>query len=1026
MSNGICHEFIITDLEGTDALYLVNYAMETKPAAWRVELFGGLLARTGDHTLGRIPTQKTAALLARLVYPPCRRYPREQLVDLLWPDADADSGRNRLSQALVWLRPQLEPDGTARGSVMAADRAAVGLEPEAISTDVADFEAALKRAAGAGDDFQSEISALLKADTLYQGELLPGHYDDWVLTERRHLAEAHLDALHRLAALYEQAGELDLAITYIRRMLDADPLQEEAHCDLMRLLAASGRSAAALRQFQELERLLDRELGAAPSVAARALADRIRHNELPPAASVAASGSTYFPPLPIPLTRFFGRDSELARLHQTVRDEKTRLVTLLGAGGSGKTRLALEGAARLSAAFRGAVAFVPLAAIDDPSAIPAAIAAALLLPRSAAGPLDDLVSALSARPCLFVLDNLEHLIDGAAPIVRDLLMRLPLLTVLATSRQRIGLEGEQELSVTPLPLPSSAGTSPEDLLASASVQLFVDRARSVRPDFAVTPGNAAAVARVCERLEGVPLAIELCAAWAQTLTPAQMLTQLSRRFDLLVSRRSDIAPRHRTLRAALEYGYVQLAPDLQRMFAFLSVFRGGWTLEAAEAVCVEDGAALPSVLDALTELQERSLLVAEEAGAEMRYRMLEALREFAAEQRTLAMETSLRERHAGYFLRLVLDAEMQMTGPQQATWMARLEVDHDNLRSALTWTLETDVQTGLRLASALTTFWAVRGFAAEGQDWLTRLLAAPPSSPADGREALFTRAKALNAQGHLARARADYLASESAVREALSLWRSLGDDAGIAATLQILATLTYFREDYSGARAFLEEALVLGRRLGKPALIASTLLNLGNIAMEQCEWPQAWDLFSESLLLCRAEGDPNKVASALNNLGLVARYRNDLVSARAMFQEDLALCRELANRSGAAIALLNIGTVERLAGQFVPARRALLEAVTLAREVGDRRALAWCVKGLGHLACAEEDYAAGVCLLAASESLRAALGISFKPADPEELTRDSDLARAAMGNAAFDTAWKTGFNRTLDAALAEALPGGTG
>jgi predicted ATPase/DNA-binding SARP family transcriptional activator len=993
--------------------------MATSPIRWRFELFGGLSAGAEGHTLGRIPTQKTAALLARLVYPPCRYHPREQLVDLLWPDADADSGRNRLSQALVWLRPQLEPNGAVRGSVLLTDRAAVGLDPGAISTDIADFEAALKKADTVSDP-EAQIQALVRADDLYQGELLPGHYEDWVLAERHRLTEVHLNALRRLAGLYERAGDFDAALAGIRRVLDADPLQEEVHYDLMRLLAAGGRTTAALRQFQELERLLARELDVSPSPASRALADRIRRADPPAAVQEATGGPTRFPLLPVPLTRFFGRTAELARLEQMVQAEGVRLVTLLGAGGSGKTRLALEAAARLARPFAGAVAFVPLAALDDQGAIHAAIAAALLLPRVGAPALGDVVAARSTHPPLLVLDNLEHLIDGVAPVVRELLARLPSLTVLATSQQRLGVEGEQELSVAPLPLPTSVGASPKDLLSSASVQLFVDRARMVRPDFTITPQNASAVAQVCERLEGVPLAIELCAAWAQMLTPAQMLTQLARRFDLLVSRRADIAPRHRTLRAALEYGFVQLSPDLQRVFAFLSVFRGGWTLPAAEAVCVEEGGEAPLVLDAMTELRERSLLVAEEVGTEMRYRMLEALREFAAEQRTLAVETALRRRHEAYFLRLAEEAELHLTGPQQAVWLARLEIEHDNMRVALAWALETEAQTGLRLASALANFWSVRGFTAEGQNWLARLLALPVQ--AENREALFVRAKALNAQGHLARARADYSTAETAAREALGLSRGLADETGIIASLQILATLTYFREDYPGARAFLEEALVLGRHLRKPALVASILLNLGNIAMEQCDWPQAWELFSESLALCRAEGDPNKVASALNNLGLVACYRGDLVSARSLFQEDLALCRSLANRSGAAIALLNLGTVERMAVRFGPARESLREAVTLALEVGDRRALAWCVKGLGHLACAEGDFGMGVLLLAASESLRATLGISFKPADPEGLERDTRLARAALGEFAFDAAWTAGLSLTLDAVLNNALP----
>ena len=1040
---------------------------DTNEDVWRIDLLGDLQAQRGSHRLTHFQTQKTAVLLAYLASYPQTRHTRERLIDLLWPEAEPQAGRNRLSQALSWLRLHLEDSDRLHGRVLLADRYSLGLNPEHIVTDVNAFDTALRNAEHAPQ--ADRIAMLQRAAEAGQGEFLAGYYEDWILVERRRLQTLWLTTAQRLTAHYEGERQWESALDLARRALASEPLDEAWNTTFARLLAASGQPSAALRHLRAWERTLDQELGDTLSEAARALVEQIR--QMPPSTthslpSTPLLGSparpvpqTPAPSLPTPLTRFFGREAEMEQIRTLIVAEQARLITLTGLGGSGKTRLAIEAAARLSAVFPQAVLFAPLADLNSARHMLDRLADLLHLSRSSATALSvdlqtQVAEALASRPCLLILDNMEHLMPEVTEIVRDLLARAPLLNVLVTSRQLLGLEGEREIPLPPLSVPMPAllsGSAAEHAASGAleitasvlaqidSVRLFVDRAQASRPSFQVTARNARDVAQLCARLEGLPLALELCAAWAQTLSPAQMLAQLARRFDLLVSRRADIAPRHRTLRAALEYSYLLLPPPLQQMFVRLSVFRGGWTLEAAHTVCTEavpspvPSSAIPAsgvllapvsdpsppsqvatmlpTLTALTELRERSLILVEEAGdagETMRFRMLETLREFAREQQTLAVETEIRQRHALYFLHLAETSQPHLSGAQQRDWLWRLEADHDNLRQALAWATATgSPTTGLRLGIALTSFWDTRGYASEGQEWLARLLALQQEETSNP-EAQTLRAKALNSCALLARSLARFAEAERYVASALELWRELDNASGRTVSLQLLATLAYSRENYTDARRLAEEALALTEQTGDAAGAAGARTNLGNIAMEQRRWDDAWELFSESLRQHQADGNLKRAANALNNLGLTARYRGDLRTARALLEQSLAICRDLADKSGTAISLLNLGAVARLEGSFDTAHTALEEATLLAIESDSKRALAWCARERGHLACAEHAFETGMRLLAAAEDLKLALGMSFNPADPEELTQCSAQARVALGDSAFDALWTSG------------------
>jgi predicted ATPase/DNA-binding SARP family transcriptional activator len=1138
---------------------------------WRIELLGGLRVQHGARSITHFPKQKAGALLAYLAYYAHHSHPRDALVDVLWPEVDPEAGRNSLRNVLHALRHLLEPAGTAAGDLVIARRGTIGLDPAAFSTDVVDWHAALQAARQAGS-LSERALRLIRAVDLYRGELLPGFYEDWILTQRPLLAEEHLGVLHQLVSLLEHAGDRERALEYARRAVSADPLREEAQYDLMRLYAAAGRPSAALRQYHELERLLREELGESPSAATRALADELRCDartvvvarrgrvgrsplalESPPssptertasfaggdpheavasveplpstgsgpaggggasrraatapgagpragadrsarpsAATAAPFTVVEAPALPPQLTRFFGREDEIAWVVEALRGG-TRLVTLTGPGGSGKTRLAIAAAGRLAEAFGGAVGFVSLADVVPPASPKAdegslrrrildAVADTLGLGRSLhVDPLEQVVEALRARPWLLVLDNVEHLVAEAAPLVRALLERVAMLTVLVTSRQRLGIDGEQEFALLPLPTPRRSDP-PGRLLEYASVQLFVDRARAVRPEFQMTEANAAAVAQLCDRLEGLPLALELAAARAQVLSPTQMLDHLERRFDFLVSRRRDAAARHRTLRAALDGSYQLLSPELRQFFARLSVFRGGWTLEAAEQVCAGDGppsapplasprlrsAPAPCAgvgqrsavegrgmaLDALEQLRECSLIVAEEQGEELRYGLLETLREYAAEQLAPEDEAAVRRRHALFFLSLAEQMDVPRPGARSRTAVERLEREHLNLRAALAWSLadESNAELGLRLICRFRLLW--HKHVTEGREWLaTAVTRVRQTSPA-------LRAEAFQLAGKLAGLQNDLTAAGAALKESLALWRAAGDRAGIADVLIDLAFWARGREEFDTAKALLEESVALRRELDDRPGVGWALENLAWTVRERGETALAHTLLQESLAIGRECGSPEIVAYTLHGLGWLSALQGDLAGARSLLEESLEAAREVARQSGevsspsalrrlwreldlddarllleqslafsrilghqwmALHQLGALGHVAREQGDYERCAAYYRESLALRREGGDRFTIVQSLEDFAGLAGRQAQHERAIRLLGAADALCQGLGQRLPVAVPDEYERTIRRARGALEESAFAAAWEAGRAMPLDEAIAYAL-----
>lgn len=1035
--------------------------MLTEP--WRITLFGGLQAAQAGRAIHRFQTAKTAELLAYLACFSRRAHARDELTEILWPESDPLDTRNRLRVALSSLRRQLEPPGIPAGSVLEADRATIRLNPAAFQTDVQDFEAGLKAAARA-EEFACAEPHLTGAVSLYSGELLQGCDAVWLLGARETFAHAVRSALRRLAEGYLQAENYTDALACALRLREVDPWEEQGTLFAMRCCMAQNHHAEALRYYQEWEQRIQEAFHDTPSEAVRDLAAQLQpapsavtlHEVksrplLPPPQMQATQPQPPVTParpdavptaqrkLPLPLTPFFGRETELAQIVDWLQSGSSRLATLTGPGGIGKTRCLLEAARQIREIFSGNIVFVPLEAVAIPDLLGDAILTALgAKPDPRGSPCEAIEQAVSGTPTLLLLDNFEQLVEGGAEWITALLASTTGLTCLLSSRQALGVAGEQEFPLLPLPVPGEA-MLPERLAECAGVQIFVSRAQAIRADFQITPRNAAVLAQLCNGLEGIPLAIELAASWTRILTPAQMLERLEQRFDLLVQRRREGNLRHQTLRATLAWSYQSLSPQLQRIFRLCAVFRGGWTLEAAIHVCAE-----PRAAEFLEQLRERSLVLSAEqtigdGPSAMRCRLLDTLREFAQEQGTTEEMLETRSRHAGYYLRLAEQAEPHLLDATQAQWLARLEAEQGNLRCALDFLCHAEgkPEEGLRLAGALWRFWFTRGFLNEGRQRLAQVLqvsqsavyeqefcAAYPSAAAntfDLHRFASAYAKALGGASALALAQGDYPQAQAWSEEQLEVARRVEAEGSEAEALHRLGNVALAQGNYHQARTLYENCISIRRCLQDRLGMGQTLNNLGIVAYEQGDFCAARALYEEFLAICRETGDRKGMGGALSQLGILARAQKEFAAAREYLSESLVIRRELGDKQGTAFALANLANVFFDEGNLEMSGSIARESLVLLRELGDQ----------GHIAVALRDMASQVLmeghpklaarLYGAEAVLRESLGASIAPRKRAPYEANLATLRRTLGEGLFRAAWTLGRSLTLDQALDLAL-----
>ena len=723
--------------------------------------------------------------------------------------------------------------------------------------------------------------------------------------------------------------------------------------------------------------------------------------------------------LPVETRPLFGREAEVKQAAELLRRRDVRLLTLTGLGGAGKTRLALAVAEAVAPDFDD-VLFVDLSPVRDPALVASAIAEALELQEVGAEPVAEMLAwRLAGRSTLLVLDNFEHVLP-AGTLVADLLAAAD-VSVLVTSQSPLRTRQEHQFPVLPLAMPDPGATpgGADEAAASPAVALFVEQARAVKPDFALTSETAPAVGAICARLDGLPLAIELAASRVNLLSPQAILARLTERFEFLAGGSQELPERQQTLRNALDWTCALLSEKERVLLARLSVFAGGWSLEAAEAVCGEAGG-VGEMLNGFASLVDKSLVRQRDGiDGEPRFEMLETVRAYALERLEERGEAeAIRRRHAARYLALAEAAEPELVGPGQNAWLDRLDEEEANIWAALEWTLDREVELGLRLAGALARFWSMRGAAEDGRRWLAAALAKSDGVPG------AILAKARFAAGYAAIGVGDFLEARGHIEESLELARAVGDERAEAAALAQLGWLLLAAGEHERAREAGARALARSDAAGDKVTASGALNTLAELAAERGDHDEAERFFDRSLRLRREVGDRRLMANSLvslarRELGGAASMRTD-----ALLQESLALARSVGDSWNVSVALSTSGALAVLERAFTEAEPFFVEALEVARRRGDKRAVAECLVGLAAVAAAGSDARRGARLLGAAGALRETAGADRSPV--ERLLEDTaavPLLRRALRDA-FEVEVATGSRLDADETVRLATGGG--
>jgi predicted ATPase/serine/threonine protein kinase len=731
------------------------------------------------------------------------------------------------------------------------------------------------------------------------------------------------------------------------------------------------------------------------------------------------------PDLPRPHNPLIGRNTETSAVKQLLLADDVRLVTLTGPAGTGKTRLAVQVATDLVKHFHGGIHFVPLASVSDPELILPAIFRTLGVRQSGIKPSIDILKKFfrefQGALTLLVLDNFEQLVT-TAPVVSELLAVCPAVKVLVTSRAALRLYGEHEFSVPPLSTPDLRHMPEVDTLAQyPAVALFTERAKAAKPDFALTADNVLAVAEICARLDGLPLAIELAAARVKILPPAALAARVQSRLQLLTSGPRDLPKRQQTLRGAIDWSYDLLTAEEQKLFRRLAVFVGGCAMDGAEAVCNARNDLGADLLETMASLVDKSLIQQVEQQKEPRFLMLETIREYALERLTASgEEPQVRRAHAAYCLVLAEEGESSvrlMTGPQQAIWLDRFDIERDNFRYALDWLIQTEnAEWGLRLCTALEGFWLNRDQPAEGREYLSAVLKLPGAAPRT-----HLRARALYAAVQMACLLADFESARALMQESLGIYRELGDKPGILTMLNSQAWLERDRGNHGAARLLFEETLKLFQELGNVEGVARALSNIADVVKLEQDYALASSLYDQSLEFFRQLGDRSGVAWSLSLKGDLAHEQHDFDTARRLYEKALTNFQDLGEISGIARCLLDLGSLARERGDCKTADRYYKESLGGFRELGQKRYIFRVLEGLACCAVSQQLWQRALKLAGAASALRQGLGAHRFALEKGTLDLSLEAARLSLTSEEAAAAWLEGRRMYLEQAIEYAM-----
>jgi predicted ATPase/DNA-binding SARP family transcriptional activator len=918
-------------------------------------------------------------LFAYLILHAGTSHRREKLAGMLWPDSLEETARDNLRHALWRVRKALESASATR--FLHADDLTISFKTSSdYWLDAAELEKVSETASA------DELMAVLSE---YDGELLPGFYDEWVVLEREHLHSIFEHHMARLMSLLQSENRWLEILDWGEHWIKLGQKPEPAYRALMSAHAAKGDMSKVAATYERCVKSL-REFEIEPSEQTKELYKSLKAGqEISKAIPIPAKLDTKesYSTIPVPLTSFISREKELKEIARLL--SSSRLLTLTGPGGVGKTRLAIQTANDSIKKFKDGVFWVGLVGLSDGSLIPQEIAQSLNVREVSHEPLTEtLKTFLKSKDVLLVLDNCEHLIEACAHIVEQLLSACPKTKILATSRERLDLFNETTWHVPSLQLPEVGQTlSLKKLKEFASIELFIERAGNVRPDFSLSEQNAFSVSQICYRLDGIPLAIELAAARIKVLSVDEIAARLNDRFSLLTSGSRTALPRQQTLRATIDWSHDLLSEAEQILFRRLAVFAGGFTLEAVEAVCVQGDLNRSQILDLLGRLVDKSLVIVEIAfrGGKTRYRMLETIREYAQEKLELSGEAeAIRDRHLEFFMKLAEETEPHLYAPEQVEWFAQAEAEIDNLRAALDWSVidleemnDVRIRNGLQLVGVLSWFWQ-RGYSYEFSERLKSML----SHETAGAQTI-ERARALTTAGFLHWTLGNFVGARPYLVEALEIARNHDDKLTLGWALSHLGTVLSALEEYDLAQSLLEEcvAITKGFRNVGITVAGMALSFLGDIYVVRNNEVHAREAYEEGIKLLRETNNSNILAYAVRRLGYLALKETDYKRANVLFRESLMRNQELGHQIGIAGAMTGLAA--------------------LALEVGK-------------LSRAAQLYGS-------IEGRLAALSLPLYITDQVEFNRGISALRARLDEKTYAKFWTKGKAMSLDEAIAFAL-----